>query len=164
MAHLLSQLNPRKYFAGEGDNCEVEAVLAGLLQINDYLDESHNRSQNIEGEGQDVNGDYWHGIMHRREPDYGNGKYWFRRVSHHPCFDLLAPLAEQAFDEYHSSDVANWKHKVVGTNGWDAAAFIDLCQAAERSSDAELTTAAKRIQWAEMLLLLDHSFRQACGR
>jgi len=164
MAHLLSQLNPRKYLAGEGDECEAEAVLAGLLQINDYLDESHNHSQSIQGEGQDVNGDYWHGIMHRREPDYGNGKYWFRRVGHHPCFDLLAPLAEQALDECSSPNAANWQSRLSGPNGWDGAAFIDLCQTAEQSSDAELTTAVKRIQWAEMLLLLEHSYRQACGR
>lgn len=161
MAHLLSQLNPRKYLADAGDDCEAEAVLAGLLQINDYLDESHNHSQSIQGEGQDVNGDYWHGIMHRREPDYGNGKYWFRRVGHHPCFDLLAPLAEQALDECRSPDAANWKSRLSSPNGWDGAAFIDLCQTAEPSSDAELTTAAKRIQWAEMLLLLEHSYRQA---
>lgn len=164
MAHLLSQLNPRKYLAGTGDDCEAEAVLAGLLQINDYLDESHNHSQSIQGEGQDVNGDYWHGIMHRREPDYGNGKYWFRRVGSHPCFDLLAPLAKQALDECSSPDAENWQSRLSSPNGWDGAAFIDLCQTAEQSSDAELTTAAKRIQWAEMLLLLEHSYRQASGQ
>ncbi len=163
LAHLLSQLNPQTYLNGEGDLCEVEALLAGLLQVNDYLDESHNRSQSIEGEGQDVNGDYWHGIMHRREPDYGNGKYWFRRVGHHPCFDLLPALAEQAFDECNSPGAEDWKSRLTQSGGWDGAAFIDLCQFAERSSDRELTTAAKRIQWAEMLLLLDHTFRQASG-
>jgi hypothetical protein len=164
LASLLKQLRPQQYLDGAGDPCEAEAVLAGLLQINDYLDESHNHSQSIQGEGQDVNDDYWHGIMHRREPDYGNGKYWFRRVGHHPCFELLPALAGQAFDECNSSDVADWKHRVAGSNGWDGGAFIDLCQTAERSSDSELTTAAKRIQWAEMLLLLEHSYQQACGR
>lgn len=163
LTNLLNQLNPRTYLNGEGDPCEVEALLAGLLQINDYLDESHNHSQSIEGEGQDVNGDYWHGIMHRREPDYGNGKYWFRRVGHHPCFDLLPALAEQAFNKCNSPDAAHWKSRLTQPTGWDGAAFIDLCQAVERSSDPELTTAAKRMQWAEMLLLLDHSHRQASG-
>ena len=163
MNNLLSQLNPRKYLSGEGDSCEAEALFAGLLQINDYLDESHSRSQSIEGEGQDVNGDYWHGIMHRREPDYGNGKYWFRRVGHHPCFDFLPALADQVMNECKSPDAEHWKSQLTQSSGWDGAAFIDLCQAAERSFDPELATAAKRIQWAEMLLLLDHSYRQASG-
>ncbi|NQV26064.1 MAG: hypothetical protein HQ518_17025 [Rhodopirellula sp.] len=163
IADLLRQVNPQKYLKGEGESCEAEALIAGLFQINDYLDESHNRSQSIEGEGQDVNGDYWHGIMHRREPDYGNGKYWFRRVGHHPCFDLLPAVAEQAFDECASSKAEHWKSRLTGSGNWNGAAFIDLCEAAERSSDSELTTAARRIQWAEMLLLLDHTYRQASG-
>jgi hypothetical protein len=163
LAGFLKQLNPQKYLSGAGDPCDAEAILAGLLQINDYLDESHNHSQSIQGEGQDVNGDYWHGIMHRREPDYGNGKYWFRRVGDHPCFDLLPALADQAFDDCNSSDAADWKSRLARPNGWDDAAFIDLCQTVESSSDPDLTTAAKRIQWAEMLLLLDYSYRRACG-
>lgn len=163
MALLLRQLKLRNYMASGGDEVEAEAVLAGLLQVNDYLDESHNHSQGIQGKGQDVNGDYWHGIMHRREPDYGNGKYWFRRVGHHPCFDRLPALAGQALDECDSPDASQWKSRLSDPSGWDSAAFIDFCQDAEISSDAELKTAAMRIQWAEMLLLLEHSWRQAAG-
>lgn len=161
LAQLLRQVRPHQYISGDGDDVEAEAVLAGLLQVNDYLDESHEHSQSIQGRGQDVNGDYWHGIMHRREPDYGNGKYWFRRVGHHPCFDLLPALADQALEECDSPEAGHWKSRLGEATGWDGATFIDFCQQAESSSDADLKTAAKRIQWAEMLLLLDHSFRQA---
>lgn len=160
---LLEQLSPGKYFSGNGDSCEAEAILAGLMQLNDFLDESHNHSQSIQGQGQDVNGDYWHGIMHRREPDYGNAKYWFRKVGSHPCFKQLPELTQQAFDECPSSDAEHWKSRLVGTAGWDAAAFVDLCETAERSSDDDLRTAARRIQWAEMLILLEHTYRQAAG-
>lgn len=163
MAELLSQLSLQKHLPGGGDECENEAILAGLLQINDYLDESHNHSQSIQGQGIDVNGDYWHGIMHRREPDYGNAKYWFRRIGHHPCYDQLPALAEQALAECTSPEADQWKSRLIGTNEWDAAAFVDLCESAEQSADANLTTAACRIQYAEMLLLLEHSYRQASG-
>ena len=164
IVNLLKQLSPAEYLSGEGDSCEAEAILAGLLQLNNFLDESHNHSQSIQGQGQDVNGDYWHGIMHRREPDYGNAKYWCRRVGSHPCFQQLPELAQQAFDECPSSDAAHWKSRLAGESGWDAAAFVDLCEATERSSDDDLTTAAKRIQWAEMLILLEHTYRQASGQ
>src|SRR6516162_5234245 len=52
------------------------ACLAGLWLFHDFLDESHKISQDIDT----VEGSYWHGILHRREPDYSNAAYWFRRV------------------------------------------------------------------------------------
>ena len=156
MAHLLSQLNPRNYLAGEGDDCEAEAVLAGLLQINDYLDESHNHSQSIQGEGQDVNGDYWHGIMHRREPDWSNSKYWFRRVGDHPIFFDLAVIAGQLLRDSSLPDAERWNRQLGTSSNWDPFAFVDLCQTAARDASSELASIARRIQWAEILLLLTH--------
>ena len=52
-----------------------EAIKSGLLLWNDALDESHTISQELGNQ----TGSYWHGIMHRREPDYSNSKYWFGR-------------------------------------------------------------------------------------
>jgi hypothetical protein len=164
--NLLKELQPVRFLpeSGSGEACEAEALLAGLLQVNDYLDESHQHSQSIEGQGDDVNGDYWHGIMHRREPDYGNAKYWFRRVGSHPCFSQLRESAMLAMNECDSTAADSWKSLLVSSNQWNAAAFVDLCETAAKSTDDELTTAAKRIQWAEMLLLLEHTFRQASRR
>lgn len=47
----------------------------------DDLDRSHNLAQNIES----PEGFYWHGIMHRREGDFWNAKYWFRRAGQLPA-------------------------------------------------------------------------------
>jgi hypothetical protein len=70
------------------------ALKAGLFQIHDYLDASHELSQSIEGQGRRADGDYWHAIMHRREPDYSNAKYWFRHVGSHPIFAALAEAVD----------------------------------------------------------------------
>ena len=47
----------------------LAALKAGLYLLNDFFDESHSCSQSIEGLGAHHTGDYWHAILHRREPD-----------------------------------------------------------------------------------------------
>jgi hypothetical protein len=59
----------------------AQACLAGLWLRFDYLDESHKLSQGIET----PTGSFWHAIMHRREGDFSNSKYWWRRVGKHPA-------------------------------------------------------------------------------
>lgn len=139
------------------------AVRAGLLQLHDLLDLSHQASQSGEGEGRHLCCDYWHAIMHRREPDYGNSKYWFRRVGDHPCFDALSQAAQRILPECDSPSAKTWQVRLC-ERGWDPLAFVDLCQVCARGDDAELTLATKRIQLHEMLLLLRQSFDDATGR
>ena len=134
-----------------------ECVVSGLLQMNDHLDRSHEYSQSIEGQGQHVTGDYWHGIMHRREPDFGNSGYWFRRVGHHPVFDELVAIAPQILARHPERPEASG---VVTGGHWSPMAMIDLCQAAVTTRDPKLTAIAEDLQWAEMLLLLRFSWRQ----
>ncbi len=59
----------------------ARACLAGLWLRFDFLDESHKISQGIET----PTGSFWHAIMHRREGDFANSKYWWRRVGKHPA-------------------------------------------------------------------------------
>jgi hypothetical protein len=63
------------------DEAMARACLAGLWLKSDFLDESHRISQEIET----PTGSAWHAIMHRREGDFGNSKYWWRRVGKHPA-------------------------------------------------------------------------------
>src|SRR5438477_5357823 len=62
-----------------------EGAMSGLYLYFSCLDEAHSIAQNLES----ADGSFWHGIMHRQEPDAGNSAYWFRRVGKHPIFPAL---------------------------------------------------------------------------
>ncbi|MFP6765807.1 MAG: hypothetical protein VB858_19405 [Planctomycetaceae bacterium] len=159
LAAVIKSLHVRQALPHISSDIEASAFHAGVWQINDWLDESHSCSQAIEGAGEG-NGDYWHAIMHRREPDAGNARYWFRRVGDHACCGPLADIASQALEECHSPAAELWMNRLGRTEMWDSAAFVDFCQTAQEGSDPDLMQAARRIQWAEMLILLAHTAQQ----
>ena len=121
----------------------ARACLAGLWLYHDFLDESHSISQEIATS----TGSFWHGIMHRREPDPSNAKYWFRRVGPHPVF---AELAEEAAELGY-----------LGTGmPWDPFAFVDSCEE-HRGSGSEAERMCRWMQFAEWELLFEWCYQQA---
>lgn len=139
----------------------ADEIRAGLLLIHDFLEPSHQVSQSIEGEGRDANGDYWHAIMHRREPDFGNSKYWFRRVGKHPCFEKLAAAARRSVQQFNDPRAAEWIEQLT-RSGWDSLSAVDLFQEAHqpRSKGTAFHQFASCLQMQEMLLLLTYCCRQ----
>ena len=113
--------------------------MAGLWLYFGFLDESHEISQGIET----PDGSFWHAIMHRREPDADNSKYWWRRVGKHPVLDSLRE---------HAPD--------VGYDFTTPAAFVDHCEAVRGTGGAE-EQIAERVQLLEWQILFDRCFRLA---
>lgn len=145
-----------------GGQAERTAVAAGLHLLYDDLDGSHSLSQTIEGRGKNHNGDYWHAIMHRREPDYDNAKYWFRRVGAHPVLAELPAVLERVGTEAASPELGRWQNRLVKHGTWDPFAFVDACEAAaEHPDDSEFRQALEEIQHFEMLHLLVQSCADA---
>jgi hypothetical protein len=138
---------------------DAMAVVAGLLEMHD-LPRSHDLAQGIEGCGRHRSGDYWHAIHHRREPDPGNAKYWFRRVGSHPIqADLFAAAGLLISKE--QPGVGRSLELLVRQGNWDAFAFVDLCGRAGTTQDSALIWAARRLQFLEMSLLLKSSYEDA---
>jgi hypothetical protein len=54
----------------------AKLFVGGLWYAVDDLDSAHEIFQ----EDSSVEGSYWHGMLHRREGDYFNARYWFRRA------------------------------------------------------------------------------------
>ena len=137
------------------------AVLAGLWLLHGDGGESHRHAQSIEDEGRHRCGNYWHAIMHRQEPDYGNSKYWFRRVGQHPIFPELARRADNLIAADPSEAALHWRTKLGVPHRWDAFAFVDWCEAAAREADVSQARLIRRIQFIEMHLLLRASYADA---
>lgn len=155
MATKLRQLTTKDLFAGQTivNRNMADCCVSGLWLWHDFLDESHTLSQAIETPA----GSYWHGIMHRREPDYFNAKYWFRRVGQHAIFPALAEQAVQLASVHPCDAPASF---LRDGKQWDPYAFIDLCEAIAngKSQSKLLAQHVARVEWK---LLFDDCWQNA---
>jgi hypothetical protein len=110
------------------------ACAAGLWLLFDFLDESHTISQDVHT----PDGSFWHAIMHRREPDAFNSKYWWRKVGPHPVLDLLVDQAPSLDYAYTTPE-----------------AFVDHCERV-RGTGSDDEDVARRVQSLEWHLLFAH--------
>jgi hypothetical protein len=101
---------------------------AALHLLNDDIDRGHALAQASEGE---PTADYLHALVHRREGDFGNCKYWLGRAKAHP---VLA--------------------RIFGDEA-GAIAFVDRCQAAGKGPSREL----EEIQHRELSALFEEASR-----
>lgn len=136
------------------DRSMASACLAGLWLYHDFLDESHSISQQIETR----EGSYWHGIMHRREPDYANAKYWFRRVGEHAIGEELCQAARELAEAAPPDQPCGF---LLEQSHWDHFRFVDLCQSAEVESQCELL--CRQIQQREWWLLFAYCYERSCS-
>jgi hypothetical protein len=127
-------------------------LAAGLLQIHDFWDPSHDAAQLAEDLGDRDLSAYWHGIAHRRELDPGNAAYWFRRVGRHRVFVPLAEHARPLIDQHADASLAA---RLLTPSGWNSSAMIDLCTSAARAVGSSQESLARRLQRLEMWLVLE---------
>lgn len=124
-----------------------DLLLSVLLLWHDHLDASHDISQNLHSS----EGSYLHGIMHRREPDYWNSKYWFRQSGNHPEARQLSEKVVSILEEIP------WTPANALANNWDSVRFVDLVnQALNQDRSEEAADCLKQFQALEFETFMEH--------
>jgi hypothetical protein len=134
---------------------EANGLLAGLWLYFDWLDQSHTISQKIES----PTGSFWHAIMHRREGDFANSKYWYARCASHP---VLATLAASAGQLVNSMPADKSLFRLVA-NGWSPSALVDLVEQVHEKPDDPRHAVAVSLQRLEWQTLFNHGVRVSAG-
>lgn len=119
------------------DTGMADCCAAGVWLLHNDLERAHTLCQDVPT----PSGSFWHGVVHRREGDFGNASYWFARCSGHPVISSVAagvaddPSAGPAF-----------------ADGWSPESMIDLCRRAMRGDRAltEACLAAQQIEWQSL--------------
>lgn len=140
------------------DEAAARACMAGLWLRFNELDESHRISQELHSS----TGSYWHAIMHRREGDFGNSKYWFRQTGQHPVLDQLTEAVRELTAQYETTgeSLPEACRALVSRGAWDPFRFVDVCEAVVRGRlDAERW--CREVQQCEWQRLFDDCFARA---
>ncbi len=138
-------VSTRRLFQGAS---APEAAMAGLWLYFGAFDRSHSVAQDIPT----PEGSYWHGILHRHEPDPGNAGYWFRRVGQHSIFPQLWDAARLI--------IQTRKANFTPGERWDPFAFIEFYEQGRRSTEQSAARdAVSAIALAEWQLLFDYCAR-----
>ena len=125
-----------------GDPAMFALVRGGLFYALDALPEAHAIFQDAKGDP----GAYWHGMLHRREGDFDNARYWFRRAGVLPFFS-----------EMHSGACAK-SETMARQSNWDPYLFTGQCEQARFGAD-DLVAEMQALQRIEFDAIFDYCWR-----
>lgn len=149
-AQSLSSLNQAidALFEQHGRPRKAELIRSLFLLWHDHLEPSHSISQSEHN----PDGSLVHAIMHRREPDYSNAKYWWRSTGDHECFPVIAAKVQPLV-----ADDDTLAEQILPGGNWDAYGFTDAVASGIRESEASPRhQLLKQIQRVETDAVLEH--------
>jgi hypothetical protein len=119
-------------------------IRASLFYAYDAINESHRIVQEI---GNNL-ASYWHGMLHRREGDFENARYWFRRTGKLGLFgEMHARAAEVS--------------PLMGRQeNWDPYLLVGQCEQARFGGDVDQKELVA-LQRIEFEVMFDYLWRDA---
>lgn len=137
----------------------AQAMLAGLWLWNDALHEGHDLAQRTPADADAASSlNFWHAIMHRREGDFFNSKYWYARCRNHPAWSTIAA----ALREWHEPGMSPADLGLQGS-AWNPNVFVDLVEAVHDAPGDPRHAAAVAMQKIEWRCLFTHCAKMAAG-
>ena len=119
-------------------------VRGGLFYAVDALDDAHRIFQDAPGDL----GSYWHGMMHRREGDFDNARYWFRRSGRLPILDRMHGAAAAISPNMAKQD------------SWDSYLLTGMCEQA-KFGDTDAIPECRKLLRVEFDELLGYCWRES---
>jgi hypothetical protein len=137
------------------DATEADCLVGALWLWHDDLETSHGIFQDADT----PTGSLWHAILHRREGDFGNAKYWYARAGRHPSLPVLAAQASPMLAELPADKLLLRLLPMNG--GFDGAALVDLVSRVHQSPEDPLYRTAVSLQQLEWRVLFEMGVRAA---
>lgn len=134
---------------------DASALLAGAWLWLDGLHECHAIAQDLIG----PTGAFWHAIMHRREGDFSNARYWYGRCQDHRARRLVSAMAMDVVGR-HTRDKSILK---IVAGEYNPEALVDLVQSVHQHPDDPRRGSAVRLQQVEWEALFYHCAYEATG-
>ena len=126
---------------------QAALIFCVALIWNDHWTQAHELAQDIHT----PDGSLLHAILHRREPDYWNSKYWLRRVGNHPA---LAHISK-AFTDTFTTPPAGASNMAWFQGGrFDPLEFVDACERVSSQPDSNEVHLLEKAQAVELRTLL----------
>jgi hypothetical protein len=128
------------------DPAQFTLVRGAILYALDELDAAHQIFQEDHSEL----GSYWHGMMHRREGDFDNARYWFRRAGRLTLFHAMHAASRGVSSTMSRQET------------WDPYLLTGECEQV-RFGAHELTQECQRLLRVEFDVLLAYSWEKGVG-
>ncbi|CAF1407104.1 unnamed protein product [Adineta steineri] len=121
-------------------------AIASLHLLNDDIGSCHDI---VEKHGGHAIADYLHYLLHRREGDYWNAKWWIRQLKSQEFKSVY--LTEQYNSFSNEKNIDNLSNNAQLSEAQKRAqAFVDRCEQVEKQNNEQEKDLLKQMQWNEI--------------